>query len=430
MKTRFVVFILLVISMANCVPTLALSTSKVSTPTSTPTHITIPATFTAFTTLTHTRTPDPRQVSCPRILADIPKNDINGKVILNGAYFVFDIKRLNYVNPGPTFLWDIKNDIKTDLTFRKGAELYGFLVSPDHRFFVYEERKDRDRIIIRNSAGLLIRTVYDIHYFLPESWLDNQHIAIWSLDQKFYGIPFPTYIYDPFAQDSRLIQPDYPNITIWDSYLWPETETIYSPDQKYVVYATMPDETGAGDIVLWDIEKQKQIVSINHAYMELNNINPPLWSPDGQEFIIDARVDENENIELYSINLGGELKKLTNFNLHLNEQQKKEFEIWNYSWSGDGQYIAFWYRLEKNEPAHLAILEIQNRKLRGLCVSSRSHFDPIWSIDNNQLLVEGYFNDEDVPYEKYKVNIIDIKDNYVVEIARDVIPAGWLVSEP
>lgn len=66
--------------------------------------------------------------------------------------------------------------------------------------------------------------------------------------------------------------------------------------------------------------------------------------------------------------------------------------------------------------------------MKDLCIKSYWHFTPVWSPDNEQLLVDGFINDSETT--KYQVLLVDINENYVVEIAEDVLPEGWLLDKP
>jgi hypothetical protein len=43
------------------------------------------------------------------------------------------------------------------------------------------------------------------------------------------------------------------------------------------------------------------------------------------------------------------------------------------------------------------------------------------------LLIKKFTNESETP-EDYRVVLVDIQDNYVVEIAKGFFPEGWLVS--
>ena len=64
-----------------------------------------------------------------------------------------------------------------------------------------------------------------------------------------------------------------------------------------------------------------------------------------------------------------------------------------------------------------------------MCVTSESIATPIWSPDDTQILISKY-NNESKTNEDYHVILIDIQDNYDVEIAKGVFPEGWLITSP
>lgn len=432
METKRAFFLILSVTLlVSCTPVASLPTSTpVSRQTSTPIITATLHPTESPTKVVPTNTPEVIQVSCPNVKSELPTNDSDGKVVLNGAYLVYDKSVGHYVlNPGSAFLWDIKNDEKTELLHEQNEELLGFSVSPDHKWLVYAGRMydgSSDRVIVTDFNGKTIRNIDAYNWFFPLGWLDNQKLAIWMLSDVTDGPPFPTLIYNPHTRDSKLIMPDYPNISVWRSIAWSETMTVYDPTLSFVIYVTLPDPTGSGDVVLWNLEEQKEVVRLKHLYVLRNN-NAPLWSPDGQEFIIDANLEGYPSFELYSINLQGEIQQLTHFDDLAGQQTVANLTLWNYSWSGDGRYIAFWYRIGDGKAAQLALLDTLNNNIKDLCIKSYWHFNPIWSPDNEQFLVDGLLNESETT--NYQTLLVDINDNYVVKIAEDVLPEGWLLNE-
>jgi hypothetical protein len=334
------------------------------------------------------------------------------------------------LNPGSALLWDIKNDKKTELLHEQGEELLGFSVSPDHKWLVYDGRKNsrRDRVIVTDSNGKVLRNIDGYNWFFPLGWLNNQNLAIWMLSDVTDGPPFPTLVYNPFTRDSKLVMPDYPDIYWWHIPNWASTLTVYDPSANFVVYITQAgNENGNGSVVLWDINAKHEIVKLKDLAV-INNNNAPLWSPNGQEFLIDAKLENHSSFELYAINLQGTIQQLTHFENLTDQPTSANLTLWNYSWSGDGRYIAFWYRIGAGKAAQLVLLDTLNNNIKDLCVKSYWHFPPIWSPDNEQFLVDGFLLNESET-TNYKTLLVDINDNYVVKIAEDVLPEGWLLDE-
>ena len=430
MKKAFM-FTLLCILIGGCISStqtapLANPPSKASLPTNTTTSLS--PTITPKVFVIPTNTPEIITKTCPEAKNDLFTENIEGTVILNGAYLIYD-KSLGYLvlHPGSAYMWDIKNDQKIDVFREKDEELLSFFTSPNRKWFVYSARKydgTGHRIAIMGHDGKLIRNIARHGWLAPLGWQDDKNLAVWVLDNAKYGLPFPTLIYNPFTRDSKLIPPDYPNISVWRSISWPETQTVYDPSLRYVVYVTNPDSTGISDVILWRIQDKKELARLKHLVVLRNN-NAPLWSLNGQEFLIDAKLEGHLSFELYTIKLDGEVEQLTNFE-HFMPQQ--HIELWDYSWSGDGRYIAFWYDIDNQGDYQLAILDTSNSQISNLCLSSKWHDAPIWSPDNKQFLVNIVNENDDL--DKNHVLLIDFQNESFAEIATGVLAEGWLSSLP
>jgi len=180
-------------------------------------------------------------------------------------------------------------------------------------------------------------------------------------------------------------------------------------------------------VVLWDMLFQKQII-IFAEKPYLSNIQP-VWSPDGESFVIDLDTESGRN--LFLVSKDGEEKQITFMKGY------KEKNINNFSWSPDGKSIAFWLfsKMEDQEPFYnynLNILNLSTQEIKTYCITadnwSNSYPDryPVWSPEGKYLIVSAQ-NETDA--EKSMAVLVDLVNERAYKIADEVFPAGWMVSE-
>jgi len=376
--------ILIISLLANCSPNLP-SAPTVVFLTSTATQSPVP---TATNTIAPTTTPEIITETCFETKTEIPRNDINGVVVLNGAFSFYDQSTAQYIlNPDTAYLWDVRNNTKRELLHEKGDELRGFSVSPNKKFLMYFARGYNERVTIVDTNGKVIRNIVNgYNWFHPIGWLNSEQVAIWMLSDVGNGIPFPTLIYNPFTKDSDFLMPNYPNIYNWHLTDWTDTLTVYNPNLSLVVYPVGGHSNIKNGIVLWNLKEQKQVAFLSLAFPEIN-ARQPIWSSDGQKFIIGAKLESHQTIELYMVTSSGEIKQLTHFEELAHRKEMTKVELWDYSWSNDGHFIAFLYRPDKQKPLQLALLDVLSGQMTNMCISAPVTETIIWSPDNTQFLI-------------------------------------------
>jgi Tol biopolymer transport system component len=66
-------------------------------------------------------------------------------------------------------------------------------------------------------------------------------------------------------------------------------------------------------IALWDIQNKKRVSFLSLAYPSEAEVRQPIWSPDGQKFVIGAILENHRTLDLYAVNRKGEIQQLTYF---------------------------------------------------------------------------------------------------------------------
>jgi hypothetical protein len=157
-------------------------------------------------------------------------------------------------------------------------------------------------------------------------WFDNERLWFLVSGTK-RGDKYFTVIMNPFTGERQELYPDYPNNYLdygFDSIRWRWTSGIplYDPTATRVIYPECPS-TGCVNqsvkaIVLWNIPKHQVLARIEPADFYIPS---PIWSPDGQQFIIVNDTDSGKSHskeEFFSVSREGQVRKLTRLSDYLN----------------------------------------------------------------------------------------------------------------
>ena len=103
-----------------------------------------------------------------------------------------------------------------------------------------------------------------------------------------------------------------------------------------------------------------------------------------------------------------------------------EVDMGSFSWSPDGSNVAFWWDAKSSAGARLAVVNTLTGEFTNYCIPIGVGFStgPYWSPDGQQILT-GYYDNET---QKWVVVLVDIFNGYAIQIAEDMIPAGWMIS--
>ena len=352
------------------------------------------------------------------------------------------------------FFLNLKTGEKTLLRGGDTQVLSSASVSPNGKllaYFLMTEKPYMARLVIMGINGnpMLDRVVSGHDWFDMVGWVDNRQLMFdryeWDSGSNYLVRPLDAILYDPFEKTQKELLSDFPGIWTLESPHWNEfslIEASYDPTLSYVVYPQ-----NGPKLVLWDLQQKQQI-----AVFDTNVFfgSAPRWSPDGQKFLTHNSIEsdqsgatDNTRQELYSIDTKGNVQQLT----HLATLYERA-QITKYSWSPDGRLVAFWIRTEpdnypgsssnSNHPFRLAILDLQTQLVTNYCLSGdvtvlnpkggiigNSPNTPIWSPDSSSLLIHSPKG------EKNGMTVlVDIEQGSAVQIADNMLPIGWLVSEP
>jgi len=317
-------------------------------------------------------------------------------------------------------------------------------VSPDGRRVAFYD-DGQEKVIVADYEG---NPVWELpspkRKLEPAYWLDDQRLILndkLSQDPQYeskYGYADRMILVNPFTNDQQEWWPDFPNQAQY-FYLWPvDSGLMFNPALTHVVYPY--NLVGKSPIVLWDVLNQEEIAT-------LYTTAPPVWSPDGRQFVIraapvlkaytppvvnfDDGLPYENGSDLFLMNLQGELRRLTYFSI-VPAQETTEQE---YTWSPSGRQIAFWMleRLHSHAPAPM-VVDVENKALVSFCETENLPEDqfaslifppsPVWSPDEQYLVITLLNQDF-----KRKVLLVELSSGKAWQIAENVSAMGWMRND-
>jgi hypothetical protein len=299
-------------------------------------------------------------------------------------------------------------------------------VSPDGKWLAYIEWFKESNIsrLHLMSSDLIEQPYLD----LPMDWgriiywLDDQRLLI-STSQILPEGASPTgkmMILYPFLRKWEILSPDLPvqiNTDPMPWYYWPDNPiVIYDPSLTRAIYLAL------GGFYLIDGQSQNIIMHISTQ----NYMSRPSWSPEGDSFamVIDHAKDPEYRSEIYQFDREGQSKQITNIAEAFGNNNE---DIESFNWSPDGTKIAFTYFINDmltNE--HLAVVDVITGQTVDYCLPSIGLLPPIWSPDSSKVVfASASSGDQD---RAWKTTILDIVNEYAVQVADTMLPLGWMES--
>ncbi len=375
---------------------------------------------------TSTASPKAMRDHCLEI-ADHPSSDY----ILKGT--------IVYKNSDDTdaFLWNDETKNVYRFPREDGDRLWDFDVSPDRKHVAYLHTSNtQDKLVIATADGQPIWSeirIPDSYYW---NWFDNERLISSVIPQN--GTP-SLFLLNPFTGKRQELRTDFPDSILFSNdltdprvYWWFRHGglPVYDPTLTRILYpecdSQCQDQSKSGwPIALWDVETSQVIARI----MTMDNYgDTPVWTPDGTGFIISANIDPKDpnsyGSEFFAVSREGQLNQLTHF---MDSYGAVDIHD-SYSVSPNGKLLAFWILTvpSRYEGTRLAVLNMETGEVINYCIQSYGSVNPIWSPDGTQLVV--FVHDEQAPGIRSTV-LIDLAGNYAAQIAEDVVPAGWMVSQ-
>jgi hypothetical protein len=330
------------------------------------------------------------------------------------------------------YLKNLHTGTQTLLPRTDNREFRGFDVSPNRKWLAYTQEKWLDAgildrmLVIATADGHEQQNIPVPAGLMVDEWLNNDYIVL-SPTQWDGETINPITLLNPFTGQQQVLSPDYPDMYNFGFLLWGNygsTRTIYDPTLECVLYPMFGtgDPSSAFDgIVLWDIGAKKVLAEL--PTMDGYGKDPQ-WSPNGEQVVI-VTMNGSGLDEFISISRDGNIRRLSSIadgydSLILN----------HYSWSPDGDYIAFLMSNSSKRPftdEQFAILDTQTGHVTNYChLGDYSSFStPVWSPDGKQVVIGSYVDDLE---HVHSVILVDIGQGWAAQITESLTPVGWMVG--
>jgi hypothetical protein len=383
------------------------------TPTSTP----LPS-----ATPTPTAPPQPFQDHCLEVLPTLPQNARS-----DGVLILFD----DYKQP-----LAVLRDMKTgqEIPLPEQENIDHLKVSPDGRWMAYWLHQSlpgnaglsASQVVIAGADGRPYKLIpWEEGWEYIAGWLDNERVLINKMGKDRYDID-SLIVLNPFTGQRTEFAPIYPQMEGTDPTWWNLGRMVFDPTLTRVVYPSY-DIGKPRSIVLWDVTNNQHLASVSVILAS----NPePKWSPDGRQVLVEALTSDEPssagtyNVELYSIAFDGQVTQLTHFSDVHPQVYPDEF-----SWSPDGQKIAFWIQAVSEPYKHqqLAVLDMTTGNVTNYCIPGFLYGRagrPVWSPNGQQLAVQNLYDEQNNSH----TILVDIVNGWAARIAEGLTPVGWMVS--
>jgi hypothetical protein len=340
------------------------------------------------------------------------------------------------IDPYLVYLSDPLIINKKELRFDAGLAPYGMLTSPDRKLAAMtmspiEPPSRTTKLIIFDAAGTTKKEfVWKSEWGRLAAWLDNHRILIArqaDLQLSIYN-PETVILLDINTGEDTEIQVTYPDLNHVEYVNWNLINYIYSPDLTRVLYPTSRVDPGyVNYVALWDMENKQILATLP---LELPETSLPQWSPDGSQVLVSGLVSKpGENAtawrrhELFAIDRNGNIAQLT----HFTDYYPGTITIEDYTWSPDGQNIAFWLQTKQMAEPQLFTFNVSSGKSINHCIFALPFHGasrPIWSPLGDYLMIDRQESAKAVP----QTLLLDILQGTVTQIAEDIYVVDWLVS--
>jgi hypothetical protein len=265
----------------------------------------------------------------------------------------------------------------------QAGSVYLPIVSPDGKHLIGEVCAEDCNYVLR-TPDRIVNTIASQKDWVMRQWLDNERVIILTLHQ-----PHDVLILNPFTGDIEKL-----SLSLNDPFTisrGPEESLIPVNLDKSLSKALYYDEHAEGRLILWDISEAKELVTLPYTVNPSVAFNGYSWSPDGKTYITVAPNNVSSNA-LYSLNINGELTKLTDY-----DQEYLLANITYPVWSPDNRHIAFWLKVAKTSSEkpdelsqYLAVMDTLNLETKIYCQTFGNPFYPAfpmhWSPDGLQLI--------------------------------------------
>ena len=360
---------------------------------------------TSIPPLTSTASPEAHlDYQCFGKIAELPSGVYSGSLVLAG-----------YDGP-PDFLNLSTKETKVVGNEQSNGKLLSQTVSPGGDWLAYHNYQENILVVTMTNNSKTIKQNWEEDWFRLAGWINDQQIVI--------ELKSPAHlVFNPFTGERKILLADFPDLAepIGIGADW-WGMAKYNSDLTQAVYPAT-----AGRIRLWNLQTRQPVNELVSVFYPFGS-DEPVWSPDGDAFVISLRTyDGNHNVlpeELYKISHDGQIDKITS----LHEHYSQYLRISDYVWSPDASRIAFWLThnasQDKTEQKRMAILNLKTMQVIEYCVKGDVAISEslAWSPDGKYLAVMSLNDDR---YD-HSILLMDFEKKLMYPIAADFLLVGWL----
>lgn len=317
----------------------------------------------------------------------------------------------------------------------------GFLVSPGGEHYAYVSLDDTLEVAGRDGTKVSIGWHQSWRNLVQ--WIDESTILIGKLANEDFGRDGLISL-NINTNEIQEVLIDYQDF--WDIMPLPSwglstfVLSVLDKDLALAAIASYPLEKGEeGTIVLWNLEAGEVIGKIaGLTYFG----NQPKWSPSGSGFLTNNSLTTTYSVEsdivddqeLFFVTREGQIKKLTFLN-----DFYSDVSIGAYSWSMDGDKVAFWVEArgvpypdpyadsDSYLTQRLFVVDFNTGETIGYCLPGDEYSGisepPIWSPEGEYVVIENRLSE----FES-KVFLIDVETSTTVMISENAVPVGWIIE--
>lgn len=287
--------------------------------------------------------------------------------------------------------------IEQDLTIREldlENDTYHEYVSPDGKWLSYFSDAASNGASERSTRLVFTSFEDDSHYVIPwrpnwtvpalDPWFSPDYVRLREENQD--GSHHEVLL-SPFGQQIALHWEKLPNIYPYDLYL----NAKVNPTLSYVLYqSSVTEDAPLGHTILWDLRSEEIVWQSDPDFIV--DFSSTIWARDGSIVAFSAHpIDENS--ELYTLSISGQLQKRTDFSEHFGD-----FVLASFIWSPNGEWLLFAFGDREHAtgalPFRPLVLDISTQTVFNFCITAYSNFHTFqpWSPDNSMLAFVGTVN--------------------------------------
>jgi hypothetical protein len=332
------------------------------------------------------------------------------------------------------YIFTPENDSKVHVPNLEGInqDIRDYYVSPDGKWLAYQDfasskmfvepadtlvtNQNKDRIIWKNGQRFWLRRWVDDHTVLLIYW-------------KSETAPFSSSLFlNPFTGEKQeFLLEDLPNFKTFKTggaliptFYSRDGELVPDPTMKKVVYPENWDE--ASYSTLFDLESKRPLTRLKYY---VNMFNDPLWSQDGNDFIIES--SKGQGMEWFLVTRDGAVRQITRFSDFL--PPRYSYTFYKTSRSGDGRYFVFQIIFEKpDRTTKYILLDLKSKTLDGYCIKSfpvGRRQSLVWSPDSKYLIL----SNDDGTDSTGDLILVDAENKKAYQILKEAVRVvGWVVK--